>query len=129
MYLIRLSLLSLILLTSVSCATLGADLQSLNKFTATDIQAALDDATAHGDQEAVACYATLLKVLPQIQQAQPGKPVGLVSAFQSTREVVSAGTVGINTLAKQINLGCAALFVDANATIAKLVMMGLPIVK
>lgn len=128
----RTAILGLSLLLLTGCATtataesaLQADIQKVLAFTQTDIQAALDDATKSGDTAAVNCYTVLLGVtkqtvtLPQIK--------GAVSAFQAGRDALSGS--GMNGLAKQINIGCAALFVDATLTIGKIAAMtgvGLP---
>lgn len=113
-------LIPFVALLPLLSACAGPALGKVQAFAETDLKAALADATAQSDAEAIACYSTLLAVLPSLAQAVPPAPVGVVSAFQATRDVVTAGTSGVSALAKRINLGCAALFVDANATLLKL---------
>jgi hypothetical protein len=112
----------------VSCAAgsgqFSADLNQLKEFTVADLQAALVDATAHKDVAASQCYATLLDVIATGLPQLPQKPVGAVSAFQALRDVIGQGPDQANAVAKKINIGCAALFVDANATIARLMAIG-----
>jgi hypothetical protein len=96
----------------------------LSKLTATDIQAALADATAHGDKAAMQCYPVLLGVLADLQakSAAPVNVAGVVSAFQAARDLAKTvqSNAGGNELVQAVNLGCAALFNDAQGDILRL---------
>jgi hypothetical protein len=122
-----LALLSLVLLTG--CATTGTSLTSgplgdITKLAVTDIQAALVDATAHNDQAAMACYPVLLQVLASLPAQGPAEPVGVVSAFQAARDlskaIQSQTAAGQGSVVQAVNLGCAALFNDAQGDILRI---------
>jgi hypothetical protein len=89
-----------------------------------DLNAAAADATAHNDVVAAQCYAGLVPVVQQVQALLPGalpKPIGVVTAFQTARDVKAGLAAQGGVLAKlraQINQACAALWVDANVGIA-----------
>jgi hypothetical protein len=113
------------LLLVSGCATAprtGNPLTDLRTFTVDDVQAALDDATAHNDLAASNCYGTLIEVLTAPAPART-PPKGLVSTFQQARDLLNTGT-GAQGLAQRVNIGCAALFVDAQFTLAKLGLVG-----
>lgn len=118
--LISILLLGIVALTG--CAgiesTIQADLQKVSAIAVPDLQAALADATAHGDTAASNCYTTLLAVIQSNPIHMPTIK-GVASAFQAGRDAI--GGTGVNEIAKRINIGCAALFVDANFALAKLV--------
>jgi len=114
-------IVSLVLaLALTGCAS--GPLMKISDFTATDLRAALDAATAQGDVVAANCYSTLLLVL-KAQGGQPAPVVkGAFSAFQAARGAV-ADAQKLDGVASQINMGCAALFVDANFTMAKMALL------
>jgi len=99
----------------------GGSLADLARFTVDDLTAALADAQAHGDQAGVNCWATLLGVVQSGVVVRPPTVKGIASAIQVKRDLMGAsGGGGASVLAKQINVGCAALFVDENYTLLKL---------
>jgi hypothetical protein len=94
-------------------------LASLKAFTDADLKAALADAQAHNDQAAVNCWTTLDQIVTSTTPGAAPNIVGAASAFQAVRDLVSSAS-GASSLAKAINIGCAALLVDANVTLAKI---------
>lgn len=125
----RLSLLvAAVLLTG--CASLGAPSMSsplgdITTFTVEDLQAALADATAHQDVAAMQCYPVLIQVVQSLPSQAPNtSPVGVVSAFQRARDaakaVQSQTAAGQGSLVQTVNLGCAALFNDAQGDILRI---------
>lgn len=114
-FLILLALVSLTACAEVQ-TNIQADLAKVQAITVPDLQAAFEDAKAHNDMAAANCYFTLLAVVQSKVQMPTIK--GVASAFQASRDVVSGNVV--NDLAKNVNIGCAALFVDVNFTLAKI---------
>jgi hypothetical protein len=115
--------IGVVLFVLPACSTLQGDIQSnltaITRFAQADLQAALDDATKQGDQAAVNCWTVLLALnktgfnVPEVK--------GFASALQAKRDLM--GGVGVSALSKQINIGCAALFMDEAVTTAKLAGM------
>jgi hypothetical protein len=62
-------------------------LSKLTGFTDADVQSALDDATAHGDDVGILCWSTVKKDLPAIKTQQQAKTVGLATALQASRDL------------------------------------------
>jgi len=119
----RLFISLLLMLLLVGCAGIKSNnFDELDKFAIEDVQVALDSAMEQGDRPAINCYSTLLDVIRIKSETSLPKIKGVVSAFQATRNAIDGS--GRNNLMKQINLGCAALFVETNYTILK---MGLSI--
>jgi len=123
--------LPLLLLPLLLCSCAGqqtpADiLAPVRSFAVADVQEALATAKANNDQEGMLCYAGLLDVLnaglPPVGQVK-----GAVSAFESGRVVVTAATTQSGAVAKQINLACAPLFLDAQATLVKIGLKFTPV--
>lgn len=120
----RLLTLALAGLLLGGCAGPTKFLMDVEHFEEKDLRAAVTDAVIHKDAPAAMCYMTLLDIilndLPN--QPLPSAPVGPVSAFQAVRDVAKAAQQGPGTspLAQKVNLGCAALFNDANADALRL---------
>ncbi len=112
-------MLALLVLTGCATVDMGGDedVSGLSTFTMTDLHAALDQATAQGDQAGVNCWTTLLAIVQSGPVKMP-EIKGVASAIQARRGVTNSG--GLNTLKKQINVGCAALFVSETVTLARL---------
>jgi hypothetical protein len=128
-------LIVVLVLLAAGCAGIagpGSPFGDITKLTATDIQAALADATAHQDLAAMQCYPVLLDVLGSLQtQGQPAPTIaGVVSAFQAARDlskaVQSGATSGQNAIVQKVNLGCAALFNDAHGDVLRLAVLFRP---
>jgi hypothetical protein len=112
------------------CATGGLSTSSgplgdITKLTVADLQAALADATAHQDVAAMQCYPVLIKVVQSLPSQEPAEPVGVVSAFQAARDInkaiISQTAAGQGSVVQAVNLGCAALFNDAQGDILRIV--------
>lgn len=121
------ALLGLLLVGCVSgpVSLTSGPLGDITKLAATDIQAALADATAHNDLAAMQCYPVLLQVLASLPSTVPSTaPAGVVSAFQEARDlskaVQSQTAAGQGSLVQTVNLGCAALFNDAQGDLLRL---------
>ena len=115
-------------LLATGCATSGgysSPFGDITKLTNADLDAALADATAHGDKAAMACYPVLKSVIANLPAQVPAAPpAGIVSAFQAARDaskaVQSGVTSGQNAIVQEVNLGCAALFNDTQGDILRL---------
>jgi hypothetical protein len=99
-------------------------LGDITKLAASDIQAALTDATAHNDVAAMQCYPVLLQVLASLPSQVPAAPVGVVSAFQAARDlskaIQSQTAAGQGSVVQAVNLGCAALFNDVQGDVLRI---------
>lgn len=123
-------LVALLGLLLVGCATgplsvTSGPLGDLTKLTTADLTAALADATAHNDQAAMQCYPVLMKVVASLPAVAPAsQPAGVVSAFQAARDLVKTvqaqTDAGQGSVVQAVNLGCAALFNDAQGDVLRL---------
>ena len=123
-FLVVLILIPFLLASCTSLSSNSGALSDLQQFTLADLNQALADANAHNDQAASQCYSTLIAVINEGLPDLPPKPIGAISAFQALRDIIGQGPGKADAIAKRINLGCAALFVDANFTLAKLLAIG-----
>lgn len=96
----------------------------ITTLTLADLNAAAADATAHNDVVAAQCYTGLIPVVQAVQGVLPqsgATPIGVVTAFQTARDVKAALAATSGTLARlraQINLACAPLLIDTQVGIA-----------
>ena len=118
----RLLLMGLLTLSVMLTGCLGTFAEGIGKIAGPDLEAALVMANAQNDVAAINCYSTLLVVLKE--QGGQTAPVikGAFSAFQAVRGKIQ-GAGQLDAVADKINIGCAALFVNANFTMAKLWFM------
>lgn len=100
-------------------------LAQLKAFTLADLQAASVDAGAQNPPDVTAkqCYDYLISVIPTLPGFAPGQTVGAVLAFQHLRDL-NAGLNASNARLKSLNLACAPLVLDAQATLNKLLAIG-----
>ena len=106
-------------------------LANLEKFTIADLQAADARAVAAGDAAGHQCYPVLIGVIQSAQaKAGSAKPTGPIDLFEAGRILAMQGPQSVSGVAQQVNLGCAALFIDANMTLARLgLMVGITVPK
>lgn len=119
-----------LLFLATGCASVGAPSSpsqlfgDISKLTTADIEAALTDAIAHGDQPAMQCYPVLLQLVQSLPSSAPSAPKGVVSAFQAARDLGKAAQSqaagGKGTVVQAFNLGCAALVNDAQGDALRL---------
>lgn len=101
-------------------------LSGFRRFAVTDIQGALDDATAHDDTAAIACWSALLPIVSQANASILPKTAGAFSAIQKARDVVrgvNAVRAGVGPLA-ELKDKCAAIIMDTQAFLVKLGVLG-----
>lgn len=109
-------------------STTGASdpLAMIGKFTADDLTDALTVAVTHQDAAAVQCFSYLQPLVLNLSKtsSQPtlSQVPGVATLFEKTR--VGVSSLGATGPMKDINLHCAALFLDANATLIQLGIMG-----
>src|SRR5712664_2060078 len=95
-------------------------IEKLGQFTQADFVEADRLAIAHGDKAGAQCYEFLGPLVGQFQGAIPTfSPTPGVATLFETLRVGVRGQSG-NGLIEDINLHCAALFVDAQVTLARL---------
>lgn len=94
----------------------------LQQFSITDLQAALADAQASNDVTTIPCWTALLAAAQAQQSAAPVLPAGVFSAIQKARDlkVQAANLLAPNGPLAQLNVACAPLLMDANATLLAL---------
>ena len=93
----------------------------LKTFVLSDIQSALDDATANSDDTAVQCWGALLPAVQNAKNPLPDK-LGAFLALQKARDAVrnvDSFKAGIGPLADLKNK-CAAIIVDTNTFLIRL---------
>lgn len=93
----------------------------LKTFAINDIQAALDDATANGDQAGIDCWSAMLPAIQNAQNPLPTK-LGAFLALQKARDAVRGVDMfkaGVGPLADLKNK-CAAIIVDTNTFLIRL---------
>lgn len=101
-------------------------LQSLADFTVADLKASSDDAKAQvpPDDDAAQCYDYLITVVPTVgSHSLGGQTVGAFLAFQKARDLINS-TTAVNSALKKLNHNCAALVIDTQTTINKLLILG-----
>jgi hypothetical protein len=107
-------------LTSADAAA-QQSVASLAKFTAADLLAADTDAVANSDAPAHSCYAAIIPVV-QAHEGTQGVVVGVVSAFQRSRDIVKL-VKGQGAIA----MACAALKQDGSGDVLGIgALFGLP---
>jgi hypothetical protein len=134
---ISITLVVLLVFTGCSTMALTANVKAaqsapnplagLAAFTIADLQAADATAVAGGDLAGHACYPVLVQVIQQVQAQQKATgtaPAGPISLFEAARVLVKTGPGSVQGLAQQVNVGCAALFVDSQVTIANIAALG-----
>jgi hypothetical protein len=102
---------------NAATATPADNLQKLAAFTHTDLMNADADAVANNDAIAHACYPALDRFVTELQGTATGTVSGAFSAFQRGRDLANKANAG---LPAYLTIGCAPLFVDANAMIARM---------
>ncbi len=92
----------------------------LQQFSIADLQAALADAQANNDVTTIPCWTALLAGVQAQQAAAPALPAGVFSAIQKTRDlkIQAANLLAANGPLANLNIACAPLLMDANATLA-----------
>jgi hypothetical protein len=93
----------------------------LKTFVVSDIQAALDDATANSDQPAIDCWTAMLPAVQNAQNPLPTK-LGAFLALQKARDAVRGVDMfkaGVGPLADLKNK-CAAIVVDTNTFLLRI---------
>jgi len=101
---------------AIGAADDGQVLGDLSILVATDVQAALDDATAHDDPIAAQCYQHILTVLPTLPNALTA-PKGVVSAFQKVRNLRRRADQGISD---EFTIACGPLIADSRRAVLKI---------
>lgn len=96
--------------------TADTPLGRISQLAQADVQAALDDANAHGDVIAAQCYAHILAVIPTLPNAAAA-PKGVVSAFQKARNIRRRVDQGISD---EFTLACGPLITDTRRTALKI---------
>lgn len=101
-------------------------LAQIAAFKVADLQAAAARAKAGNDPAGAQCYTGLLTVIGQAQAAvtAQGGFAGPIDTFEGARILANQGPGQANGVAQQINMACAALFVDAQATLVRLGVTG-----
>lgn len=97
--------------------------KSLAQFAHEDLQQAIVIAGQTDDQTAITCYQTLDKYVGAGRVLDIPEIKGLVSAFQTGRNLLRR-VRGTNPVLEDINRGCAALFTDAKFTLIRLGLIG-----
>jgi len=98
--------------------------QKIQTWTVQDLQAALADATAHGDTVAMTCYPALITLVQNATTtgALPSAmPQGGFSAFQATRDLANAAQ-GVPGTLKGLNVPCGPMALDAEETLMQLAL-------
>ncbi len=92
----------------------------LQQFSIADLTAALADAQANNDIVTTPCWQALLTAAQAQQTAAPALPAGVFSAIQTARDLKTkaAAALAPNGPLAQLNVACAPLLMDANATLA-----------
>jgi hypothetical protein len=110
--------------TTPAPAGIAGALAKVQAWTVTDLNAALADATAHGDQVAMTCYPALITLVQNATTtgALPSAtPKGAFSTFQAGRDLANAAT-GLPGTLKGLNVPCGPMALDAEQTIAQLAL-------
>lgn len=116
--------LSLALFAAVqpAAAAVGFNITDIVRASDADLNAAIADAAANNDAFATQCYSGILAY----NAANPKKslngitaPVGVVSAFQTSRDIVKGAQNPIEFLPKEIVLACGALALDVQGDLAR----------
>jgi hypothetical protein len=98
--------------------------QKIQTWTVQDLQAALADATAHGDTVAMTCYPALITLVQNATTtgALPNAtPKGGFSTFQAARDLANAAE-GVPGTLKGLNVPCGPMALDAEQTIAQIAL-------
>ena len=94
----------------------------LQAFSVTDLQAALADAQANNDVTTIPCWTALLAGVQSANAATPALPAGVFSGIQKVRAHLgapqAAAALAPNGPLATLNVACAPLLMDANATLA-----------
>lgn len=93
------------------------NLQKVAAFTIADLANADADAVANNDQIAHMCYPALSRFVTELQGSASGTVSGAFGAFQRARDLANKANAG---LPQYLTIGCAPLFVDANAMIVRI---------
>lgn len=115
--------LSLALFAAVQPATaaVGFNITDIVRASDADLNAAIADATANNDTFAVQCYSGILayNAANPKKPLTAGKPVGVVSAFQTSRDIVKGIQNPADLIPKDLVAACGALALDVQGDIAR----------
>jgi hypothetical protein len=103
----------------------------IQNFTVTDLQAALDDATANNDIAAISCYTALIPIVQSGITNPLPKGVGAFQLLQKARDLkaIAANLQSPNGPLAKLNIACAPLLIDAQNTLIQLGVLGGSILK
>ena len=102
--------------SATTTASVQSSAVSVQQFALADVQAADLDAIANKDTVAATCWSALAATIQAQAPVLTGPVPGAITAFQKARDVVN----GSNAVLPALNVPCAPLLLDTQATLAGL---------